>query len=203
MCSPPQPPLCLSRSYASRGIRGGTVVAEAVLDLDTHLERLADPDGYRACVSPCPRCRHRCVHAHCFRDRQLRPVEHDVARSAVTIRLYRCSAQDCRAVFTVLPAFIARHLWRGWATVAEATETLTGPKSTLRRWLGRLRSEAAQLVQRFHPFADERTQLQLAVDQPRDRASFLRSIGTILGPGHLWARVAGWIQRLEPGIRLM
>ena len=203
MNRPPQPPLCLTRSYASRGIRGGTVIAEEVLDLDTHREWLLDPDHYRQCVSPCLRCGHRSVHALCFRDRKPRPVDDNPTASTVAIRLYRCPVKDCGAVFTVLPAFIARHLWRTWSTVARAVGTQTGPESTLRRWLGRMRSDASQLIQRFHSLADEWTRDQLAADRPADRSAFLRCLETLLGFRHLWARVAGWIQRLEPGIRLM
>jgi len=208
MYSPPQPPVCLTRTDTSRAIRGGTVIAEDVLDLETHLELLPDPDRYRHYVSICPRCKHPSVHALCFRDRKLLPPTagghaHSAA-SVVAIRLYRCATADCRAVYTVLPAFIARHLQRAWSVVAEAiAEKQTVPKNTLRRWLARLRSNALDLLQRFLSLADDRTQSRLAADPPTDRSSFLFAFETLLGPRHLMARVAGWMHRLEPGIRLM
>src|SRR4051812_43656196 len=43
---PPEPEDCLTCSRASR-YKGGTLVAEEVLDLAAHLQRIADPDGYR------------------------------------------------------------------------------------------------------------------------------------------------------------
>jgi hypothetical protein len=53
--SPPQPPGCLTRSYVSRGVRGGTIIAEDVYDLAEHRNRLADPDTY--CCVACPKSR--------------------------------------------------------------------------------------------------------------------------------------------------
>jgi hypothetical protein len=88
--------------------------------------------------------------------------------------------------------------------VTEAiSEKQTVPKTTLRRWLARLRSNALDLVQRFLSLAGDRTQSRLTADPPADRSSFLFVLETLLGPRHLMARVAGWIHRLEPGIRLM
>ena len=54
---------------------------------------------------------------------------------------------DLRAVWRVLPAFLARHLWRAWSTVAEAltpeTENRSSvPAPTRTRWRTRLRERA-------------------------------------------------------------
>ncbi len=47
--SPPQAPKYLERLYPSTQ-KGVTLIAEDVTDLETHRQRLSDPDGYR------PRC---------------------------------------------------------------------------------------------------------------------------------------------------
>ena len=43
---PPEPEDCLIHSRVSR-YKGGTLIAEDVLDLATHGRRIVDPDGYR------------------------------------------------------------------------------------------------------------------------------------------------------------
>jgi hypothetical protein len=142
--------VCLVRSYKSRGVKGGTFIAEDVMDLETHLRRLLDPDAYRAVIGLCPNCGGDCIHALCFRERILRPADSAERPLIVEIRLFRCAPRNCGAVFTVLPAFIARHLWRAWKTV-EATSAgqQQPPETTRRRWLSRLASNASQLVQTF------------------------------------------------------
>jgi hypothetical protein len=60
------PQACLDRAYASSQ-KGGTLIAEDVLDLETHERRLEDPGGYRP--EGCRRCRSR-VHVHDLRPRQ-------------------------------------------------------------------------------------------------------------------------------------
>jgi len=205
MHAPPQPPPpCLTRSYTSRAIRGGTVIAEDVVDLETHRRRVLDPDGYRSAVSPCPRCRSKYVHAHCLRDRTARPLGLDEPKEVVTVRLYRCATEQCRAVFTVLPAFLARHLWRMWSTVAEAAAKKTGPRSTVRRWTSRLATDAEQPLQVLAAVEEEpATRSALLQSRPRDRTGLVDVLRSVLGGRGLLARVAAWIHRLEPGIRLM
>jgi type IV pilus biogenesis protein CpaD/CtpE len=36
----------------------------------------------------------------------------------IDIVRYVCASPECRATWRVLPAFVARHLWRRWPTVA-------------------------------------------------------------------------------------
>src|SRR5438105_1019359 len=66
---PPDPPPCLSRLRAP-GQKGGTLIAEGVLDHETHVRRLRNPDGYRP-IS-CPSCQATILHIHDYRERKLR-----------------------------------------------------------------------------------------------------------------------------------
>jgi hypothetical protein len=205
--SPPPPAVCLTRSYASRKIKGGTVIAEDVLDLDTHKEKLADPDEYRECIPPERHCGAK-VHALCFRERLLRSAEVDEPPQITTVRMYRCPRRSCGAVFTVLPAFIARHLWRQWRTVEEVTEGRRGaPKLTQHRWLGRLKSSASQLVQLVLAKASSLVPSEClhALTKVTTRWSFLEAVrsAALREHQHSLAAIAAWIHRLEPGIRLM
>jgi len=204
---PPPPPIVLTRSYKSRMIKGGTVIAADVLDLETHKRKLLDPDEYRSTVGACWACGSLVLHAHCFRERILRPASTDEDATVTTVRLYRCAAGSCRAVFTVLPAFIARHLWRAWKTVeAVAAEKAEAPRTTWRRWLGRLRSSAAQLVQLFMAFSATLLPppMPQTVAKASSRQAFLDALsGLVIDPGALFAATAAWIHRLGPGIRLM
>jgi hypothetical protein len=197
----PPPPACLTRSYSSRGIKGGTVIAEEVLERNRHEELLLDPDGYREVVAPCASCGGEHLHAHCFRTRDLRPAARGAPAEVVTIRLYLCAS--CRAVFTVLPAFIARHLWRAWETVRSVVEGgVRAARTTARRWGARLRSDASQLVQLFMASVTGKVKTRLARLRPLARGDFLRALFPAAEPSK-FALAALWIHRLERGVRLM
>ncbi len=196
-------PVQLNRSYAARGVKGGTVIAEDVLDLDTHRRLLRHPDNYRRYVSPCPRCSGSRMHTHCSRQRRLRPGDPGQPVVSVTIRLYRCRLPSCRAVFTVLPAFIARHLWRSWETVANVVNgTEIAPGRTRRRWLNRLKSSAWELFQTFTSMITGRVIELLCTTRPRSRLQFVEVIAQVVGAPRL-ALTAAWLHRLRPGVRLM
>jgi hypothetical protein len=52
--SPPPPARCLERPYSSSQ-KGGTLIAEGVIDFESHKRHIADPDGYRPCfLAPSP-----------------------------------------------------------------------------------------------------------------------------------------------------
>jgi len=205
---PPPPAVCLTRSYSSRGIRGGTVIAEDVLDLETHRQRLLDPDGYRATVGACRACRSTTLHALCFRERVLRGAGGS-APLVATVRLYRCAAKRCGAVFTVLPAVLARHLWRLWETVeAEVTRRKQAvPEGTRRRWLARLRSSATQLFQTLTARAGSCFSVDFlgALSRLAARRELLEAVRAAFAEAHseALAFLSAWIHRLEPGIRVM
>jgi len=207
---PPQPEVCLTGSYVSRGVKGGTVIAEDIWDREAHQEALLDPDTYRAYVGDCGNCGCGKVHALCFRTRLLYPAEVDDLVKVEDIRLYRCPKKGCGAVYTVLPAFVARHLWRDWQTVEDVCEgKREAPRSTTGRWYGRLFSSARQLVQLFKGTVTQA--LKGSVDWLRaltdtlTRGGFINllwSSGAVSSP-NAFAKIGGWIHRIQPGVRLM
>lgn len=203
---PPLPPVCLLRTYLSRGVKGGTVIDEDVRDLAAHRQRLLDPDGYRDCASPCWTCGGKTLHAHCFRERILRPASPDEPPLMETIRLYYCPG--CGAVFTVLPAVIARHLWRLWKTVEEvSSKGAEAPRTTKRRWFSRLSSSAARLVQALRAVGSHLIgrRLSALVGKVVTRWDLVEAVvaSRSVPADHPFAGLAGWIHRLERGIRLM
>jgi hypothetical protein len=136
------PKACLNRPYTSSQ-KGGTLIAEDVWDLETHERRLGSPDTYRP--SGCLRCGAR-VHIHDLRPRQLRD---DPAVSTDVIRFRCADREQCGAAWLILPAFLARHLWRSWSAVENAVESARRspvPARTRRRWKDRLASSARLLV---------------------------------------------------------
>src|SRR5262245_4954036 len=201
---PPLPPVCLLRTYLSRGVKGGTVIAEDVNDLEAHRRRILDPEAYRP--SSCWCCGRKSPHAHCFRERILRPASPDEPPIVEAIRLYFCP--ECGAVFTVLPAVIARHLWRLWKTVEDVSSKRSeAPPTTTARWFFRLSCSAARLVQALlamgsHLLGRRLTSLLAKVST---RGELLKVVIArhAVPAKHPFAGLAGWIHRLERGLRLM
>jgi transposase-like protein len=202
--SPPAPPVCLIRPYSATGQRGGTLIAEDIVDPEEHRRRLWDPDGYRP--PRCLHCGHDRLHAHDFRERQRRG-ESQWER----FRRYRCAG--CRAVWLVLAAFVARHLHRSWSFVqaaagVEDTEsarpsraTRPVPAATLRRWLRRLQSGAAVVVQAFGTSGVALGRAAEAASRAEVLAAMV--VEKLLSAGRAMAELAGWLHRLVPGLRLL
>lgn len=196
------PQACLDRGYGSSQ-KGGTLIAEEVWDLETHERLLEASDGYRP--EGCRRCGVR-VHAHDLRPRELRD---DPARGT-EVRRFRCADRaSCGAVWLVLPAFLARHLWRTWATVEEALEfpaRSTVPERTRRRWSARLATTARRLVAVLSTAADTLgTVLVAAVGLDGSRRDLIRSYRrqSRPEPGKCLGELAGLVHRLAPGVRLL
>ena len=129
----------LDRGYPS-SVKGGTAIVGDVDERGEHGRRLADPETYRP-----PACRAcgRKLHAHGTRER--RPV----GETPIEIRRYRC--RGCGGVVQVLPAFLARHLWRTWRAIEEVTTRppeapSVVPARTRRRWRERLREPARPVL---------------------------------------------------------
>jgi hypothetical protein len=110
------------RSRASRA-KGGTLIAEHVHDVATHERLLLDLDGYRPDL--CLHCGGEVLHAHDYVERRPRGAP-DVA-AEIRIRRYICANKECQATWRILPAFLARHLWRVWPTVERVALPATPP----------------------------------------------------------------------------
>jgi len=195
-------PACLNRAYMSSQ-KGGTLIAEEVRDLESHERRLEDRDSYRPAA--CGRCGSK-VHVHDLRPRLL--LGHPALCTQV-IR-FRCSdRKECGAVWQVLPAFLARYLWRSWATVEAAVEAAGRSEvagRTRRRWKARLASSARQLVVLLTTTVDEIwSALVAAVGLDASRWDLVGGYGARMqpDPGLCMAELAGLIHRLSPGVRLM
>lgn len=211
--SPPHPPACLVRPYPSSQ-KGGTLIAEDVLDRAEHEARLADRDGYRP--EYCPGCAHDVLHMHDYRTRCLR-AEPD--QPVISVIRFRCPPPGCSARWQVLPAFVARHLWRSWSvvgtTLARPSETEASepalpcsqtmatrppavPARTRRRWKARLDSLARMLVQVLASSGDvglETVARRLGLDATRRE--------WVIAMNRSLAALAALVHRLVPGIRLI
>lgn len=205
--APPQSPdSCLVHSRQTR-FRGGTLIATDVHDLSEHDRRLRDADGYRP--ARCPTCGCDRLHIHDHLQRVL--VDEARARTVKIVR-HICARAECRATWRVLPAFIARHLWREWSTVVRTiaelphpTPRATVPPRTRRRWNARLRSAGRQLVLLLAAHDDAQVARFASVvgfDATRrdlvDLFAATRALGT-----HPIADLAVAIDGIERGVRLM
>jgi hypothetical protein len=202
---PPAAAPCLERPRPSSQ-KGGTLIAEEVIDLITHRRLICDPDGYRP--SECLNCHHTVLHMHERRDRLL---VGDPEASTVDIAIYRCA--NCDGVWRILPRFVARHLWRSWRVVEAATSEVGPPPSlpkiperTLLRWRERLRSRASLLVQLLATSGNnclEAIVHALGIDAVRSALVAAYSSSFSPRPGALLASLSALIHRLSPGLRLM
>jgi len=208
---PPRQEACLVRLRSSSQ-KGGTIIAEDVTDLATHDRRLCDPDGYRPAF--CPTCGEKTLHVHDYRERVLRAEPgHPVAR------VVRHECLGCDAIWQILPAFIARHLWRTWSVVEH---TLRGvapppapvdqrhwprvPERTRRRWCARWLRPAQFLGQILAACGEVAwAALAGALAPERTCADLVAAYaGTGATPaGQLFAAVAALVYRLQPKVRLM
>lgn len=209
---PPPPPAetCLLRAYASRGLKGGTLIAEAVTDLAAHEKALSNGSYRPARCEPCGAT----MHLHDYRLRILAASD----AGTVTVVRFRCADRDsCGAVFLVLPAFVARHLWREWATVERTTQEGEDaeekppvvPARTVSRWRARLAATAAALVVAFASArfgASIAEEVGLGGTRAEAVAQYARAMAAEGRPqrrGLLYASVAALVHRAAPGIRLM
>ncbi len=211
---PPGPEDCLTRSRAS-SYKGGTLIAEDVRDLPTHQRRLAHPDGYRP--DQCLCCGGRVLHVHDYPRRK--PVGEPGMPPEIAIVRHICADAACAATWRILPAFLARHLWRVWRTVERTVseeEPASGhaperiperiPESTARRWRARLASMAIQLVVLLATSGGillEAIAKRAGLDATRAELVDVHAERTEAPPGRRLADLSTLIHRLERGIRLM
>ena len=204
---PPVPEACLCRPYRSSQ-KGGTLVAEEVTEAAAHQRRVCDPGGYR--LDRCPRCGHGVVHVHGYRERL---VAGEDDQSVVRIVIHRCAQRLCRATWRILPAFLARRLWRTWGTVeqevlgdAAVPARAPVPRRTVRRWRKRLQSSARQAVQVLASSGGALlTRVAQAVGMEGTREDLVEKLAAQQGTavGSRLGSAAALLHRLHPGVRLM
>jgi hypothetical protein len=206
---PPEPEDCLTRSRASRS-KGGTLIAEDVRDLPTHMRRLVDPDGYRP--RWCPRCGGYVLHVHDYPRRK--PIGEPGLPPEIPIVRHICADPTCEATWRILPAFLARHLWRVWETVEravleEAPPAPTDeriPEQTVQRWRARLFSMARQLVVLLATGGGallEAIAMRVGLLATRSELVDVHASMAEAPRGRRLADLAVLVHRLERGIRLM
>lgn len=208
---PPNDEACLVRLRSSSQ-KGGTIIAEDVTDRATHDRRICNPDGYRPAF--CPNCGDTTLHVHDYRERVLRAEP-----GAPVARVVRHECVGCDAIWQILPAFIARCLWRTWRVVEH---TATGaepppvtretrrwppvPARTQRRWLARWLRPAQGLAQVLAT-CGEATWVALATAlAPAARCADLVAAyahASVTLAGQRLASVAALVYRLQPRVRLM
>ncbi|MEE8191841.1 MAG: hypothetical protein V3T74_03795 [Gemmatimonadales bacterium] len=205
---PPDVEVCLVRLRPSSQ-KGGTIIAEDVTDRATHERRICDPDGYRPPF--CPNCWERTLHLHDYRWRILLAEPGDPVA-----RVVRHECVGCAAIWQILPAFIARHLWRSWKVVEHA---LTGsgpapttrrwpavPGRTLRRWRARWLRSAQFLVQVFAVCGEAAWSAVTGELAPEATCADLitaYAAARRTPAGQLLAAVAALVYRLQPKVRLV
>jgi len=206
----PALPEYLNTPYAAKpSQRGGTLIAEDVWDLEEHRRRVAGPDGYRP--DGCPHCR-GVVHGHGCRTRRLRDQPESAAEE---IRRYMCSL--CRAVWQVLPAFVARHLHRTWGAVQSRLVAAGALEDTGAEWrVGAKPTTSERFVARLMAVASVLS--QALVESVEEAAPVIRELGIgcsrrqlvegLAGAGlveqqHKLGQLASWVHRLVPGVRVM
>jgi hypothetical protein len=204
---PPEPEDCLIRSRASR-YKGGTLIAEDVLDLAAHEKRIRFPDGYR--LNACPRCGCRVLHVHDYSERM--PRGEPGWPAVITIVRYICVETTCGATWRILPVFLARHLWRVWPTTERTVSPPRGidaapvPKRTAQRWRARLAASARQLVIVLATTGGailEDIAKRAGLDSTRLELMEIHTERTATPLGWRLANLAALVHRLEQGIRLM
>lgn len=201
---------CLQRR---RECKGGTLIAEDVTTLQAHRARICTPDGYRP--DACARCGSDAVHVHDYRSRHLVALESSGgarASAVIDVARYSCARPECGAIWQVLPALVARHLWRAWSTVERATleDARTAPPDvparTRARWWARLDSSARLLAQLFATetgSALEALAQRLGLTSTRHALVLAYAAQTGAASGTRLASVAAIVHRLARGLRLM
>ncbi len=201
------PVLCTPDS-TKPGQKGGTLIAESVVDAEEH-RRLLENGGYRP--EGCPHCG-SFLHILGKRTRTLRDLSGLTTQELIC--RYRC--RPCGAVWQVLPGFIARHLHRRWDVVQTAIDAVSPKRtssrprvarqpSTVRRWRARLASSALVLVQALAAVGVAVGALLNEVGAWYTRAEVVDVLAQtdVVRQECKYQALAGWIHRIVPGFRLV
>lgn len=208
---PPRREACLVRLRPSSQ-KGGTIVAEDVTDRATHDRRICNPDEYRPAF--CPNCGETTLHVHDYRERVLRAEPGEPVA-----RVVRHECVGCDAIWQILPAFIARHLWRTWSVVehaligagpAPATLAMRRwprvPERTRRRWCARWLRPARFLARILAACGEAAWAAVAGVLAPEATCADLVAAyagARVTAAGELLAAVAALVYRLQAKVRLM
>jgi hypothetical protein len=138
------------------------------------------------------------MHVH---ERRPRLLKGDVV-AWVEVLLFRCQRVGCRAVWRILPVFLARHLPRTWTCVGIGVglNRSNVPTRTRRRWRERLRHPAAVLrvlLARSGISGVVNRVLQLRHEATRGE------LVEVFGGLSKLAEISMLIHHLCPGVRLM
>lgn len=208
--SPPRVEACLVRVRSSSQ-KGGTIIAEDVTDLATHERRLCDPDGYRPAL--CPRCRWKKLHVHDYRERKLLSEP-----GPAVVQVVRHVCVGCAAIWQVLPALMARHLWRTWSVVEHTLSGAGAParserqrwprvsERTARRWRARWRRPARFLTQVLASSGEAAWAAVVGKLRPETTSAELVAayVAEQQTPaGQRLSTVAALLYRLQPKVRLV
>lgn len=175
---------------------GGTLIAAGVVTLEQHVAALANPDLERP--QRCSACGCSRVHVH---ERRTRLLD-GLGSACVEILIFRCANASCRVVWRVLPAFLARHLWRAWARVVEALDEARRrsrtPERTRQRWQWRQRERATMLVVGLGQLGPARPPGLTALGLDATRSEVIVGFGLAR-----LAALAALVDHLVPGVRVM
>ena len=197
--APPAAETCLVLRDASRARKGGTLIAEQVLELSMHETMMKDPGSYRPAECRCGCTR---LHLHDRRERKARGS----GSAVVTVVSFLCA--KCCATWRVLPAFLPRCLWRTWkvveAAIFDSAPAVPVPVRTVQRWHARLAQAALSATQALAT-SGEPTLREVAqrVGLAASRGALVRAYAASFETSSLLAPLAALLHRLSPGLRLM
>jgi hypothetical protein len=189
----------LEHGYAS-SVKGGTVIVADVQGREEHARRLCDLETYRP--PPCRLCLRR-LHGHGTRSRMPR------GETPIDLRRYRCPS--CGGVFQVLPGFLARNLWRTWATVEAICVVAPARRlrmvvasRTQRRWRARLLRPAQMLLLVLGALRLAAvTEMVGRIGLDATRGALLTAFSPLAGALGSCASLAILLNRARPGLRVM
>ena len=176
------------------------MIAADVHDSEEHIRRLVDPETYRP--TPCRVCGRR-MHGHGTRPRQ------PCGETPIDVRRYRCPS--CGGVVQVLPGFLARNLWRTWATVEAICVIapvrrlwVTVAVRTQRRWRARLLRAALMLLLVLGALRlSTLTEMVARIGLDATRGALLTAFLPLAGVLGACASLAILLNRSRPGLRVM
>ena len=129
--------------------------------------------------------------------------------TVVTVVIFLCA--KCSATWRVLPAFLARCLWRSWAVVAGAVgvsrrrvDEPEVPERTRQRWCARL-AQAARVPMQVLASSGDGTLRGVAQGAGLEgsRRALVDSFAAAFAAAVPLASLAELLPRLSPGIRLV